>query len=63
MGPFIGKKSGSVPVRLGLIFCVSGLVVSESLGLPRSHARLSKSPKTWHELHDASPLLDVVVAS
>ena len=34
-----------------------------SSGLPRSQARLSKSPKTWHDAQDASPLLEVASAS
>ncbi len=40
-----------------------GLLRTGSSGLPRSQARLSKSPKMWHEAHDASPLLDVSTAS
>jgi len=32
-------------------------------GSPRSHARLSKSPKAWQAAHCVSPLLDVVIAS
>jgi len=28
-------------------------------GLPRSHARLSKSAKTWHEAQAASPFDEV----
>jgi len=32
-------------------------------GSPRSHARLSKSAKTWQLEHEASPLLEVKFAS
>ncbi len=29
-------------------------------GLPRSHARLSKSPKMWQLAHDESPWLELM---
>ncbi len=41
----------------------SGLRVTTSSGLPRSQARLSKSPKMWQLAHDASPLPEETVAS
>src|SRR4030095_8327031 len=40
-----------------------GLFSRLSAGLPRSQARLSKSPKMWHEAQEASPLLDRSVES
>ena len=40
-----------------------GLFSTTSSGLPRSQARLSKSPKMWQLAHDASPLLEVQRAS
>ena len=40
-----------------------GLFSTLSSGLPRSQARLSKSPNTWQAEHDASPLLEVLNAS
>ncbi len=36
-----------------------GLIVTSSSGSPRSHASESKSPKMWHDEHEASPLADV----
>ena len=38
---------------------VAGSAHESPSGLPRSQARLSKSPKTWQLAHDASPLLEV----
>ena len=40
-----------------------GLSSTASSGLPRSQARLSKSPKTWQLAHDESPWLEVSAAS
>jgi hypothetical protein len=59
IGPFSGWKSRfGIGMRKGM-----GFVSTTSSGLPRSQARLSKSPKTWQLEHDASPLLDVATAS
>jgi hypothetical protein len=35
-----------------------GSVVTSPSGLPRSQARLSKSPNTWQLAHDESPCAD-----
>ena len=35
-----------------------GLSMTSPSGLPRSHARLSKSPNTWQLAQDESPWLD-----
>ena len=59
IGPFIGWNGWLEPVgprKFGFGFTTSS-------GLPRSQARLSKSPKMWQLEHDASPLLDVKRAS
>jgi hypothetical protein len=58
----IGPFSGCVLVR-HVDAEGQGLLRTTSSGLPRSHARLSKSPKMWQLAHDASPLLDVSAAS
>src|SRR4030095_11265742 len=61
IGPFIGWKvvvGGMAVVADG---CV--LVVTTSSGLPRSQARLSRSPNTWQLEQEASPLPEVRAAS
>ena len=60
IGPFNEWKFLSSPMvsRKGF-----GLLSTVPLGSPRSQARLSKSPKMWQLAHDASPLLEVRVAS
>ena len=60
IGPFSEWKSLFSPMvsRKGF-----GLCSTVPLGSPRSHARLSKSPKAWQLAHAASPLLEVRVAS
>src|SRR5439155_3358319 len=58
IGPLRGLNVEPPPTRNGLLFA-SGT----SSGLPRSHARLSKSAKTWQAAHAASPLLEVSCAS
>jgi hypothetical protein len=40
-----------------------GLSITSSSGLPRSHARLSKSPNTWQLAQEESPWLDENLAS
>ena len=64
IGPFIGWKSG-----LGMIVGSTGMVngpgffTIEPSGLPRSQARLSKSPKMWQLAQAESPCDDVLRAS
>ena len=55
-----GKSGGMIelPVANG-----PGFVRTSPSGLPRSHARLSKSPKTWQLAHAESPWLELNVAS
>src|SRR6185295_16960406 len=61
-GPFIGWNSGGIgwPVsRLNsALLNGPGLLNTLPSGLPRSQARLSKSPNTWQLAHDESPWLD-----
>src|SRR5262249_61669718 len=60
IGPLIGWKfAGQERLNSKMLLFGSWL----SSGLPRSQARLSKSPKMWHEAHDASPLLELAIAS
>src|SRR6185503_15755875 len=60
IGPLSGWKSAlpNGPRLNGF-----GLFNTTSSGLPRSQARLSKSPNTWQLAHDVSPLLEVAIAS
>ena len=60
IGPLIGWKFAGQP-KSNSNTLLSGIWLSS--GLPRSQARLSKSPNTWHDEHDVSPLLEVPIAS
>ena len=61
----IGPLSGWKPGRGDWISNSNGFRFgsTSSSGLPRSQARLSRSPNTWQLAHDASPLLEVARAS
>jgi hypothetical protein len=63
IGPFRGAKFWNEMLNwLGTRNGFGSFRVTSS-GLPRSQARLSKSPKMWQLAHAASPLLDVSTAS
>jgi hypothetical protein len=59
IGPFIGWKS-EFPISM---VNGPGLCTTSPSGSPRSHARLSKSPKMWQLAHDESPWLELNVVS
>jgi hypothetical protein len=54
IGPFIGWKLAR-PMLNGN-GCPAGAACSVPAGSPRSHARPSMSPSTWHEAQDMVPL-------
>jgi hypothetical protein len=60
IGPFMGTKSG---FWSGSPLIGPGFVKIVPSGLPRSHARPSKSPDTWQLAHEESPRLEVSEAS
>jgi hypothetical protein len=67
MGPFIGCSVGSTGVCvMGLKSGIAngpGLASGSPSGLPRSHARLSVSPKAWQLAQAESPWLELFRAS
>ena len=67
MGPFIGWKMGSMGCPVTMLTSVllkgPGLSITFPSGLPRSHAKLSKSPNTWQLAQAESPWLDENFAS
>src|SRR5439155_10591134 len=64
IGPLSARKFRFSPtVRRKGFGLFSVPVGGNASGLPRSQARPSKSPKTWQEEHEASPLSEVPSAS
>ena len=64
IGPLSARKFRFSPtVRRKGFGLFSVPVGGNASGLPRSQARPSKSPKTWQEAHEASPLSEVPSAS
>src|ERR1044071_4322049 len=61
IGPFIGWKV--VCPGNGGITNGPGILIAVASGLPKSQAKLSKSPKIWQLAQAESPWLDVLAAS